>query len=137
MYTILADRIGHLFQRIGTNHKTDRSIYTMGVGKVRDNLTRKEIVGTTAKNLNLVFEDVLLVFNEALEVLSAEMVKGRNVELRDFGVFKIVETKPRKMKIINSEERRVIPARKKISFHPSKKLKASLTQSTESNNDNN
>ena len=67
------------------------------------------------------------VFNQCIEILGEEIGKGRNAELRDFGMFKIIEMKPRKVHgVLDKENEYEIPSRLKVSFRPSKKLKTTL-----------
>ena len=95
-------------------------------------VTKKEVSKRVAKKLGqkiYVTEDfVNAVFESLREILSAANPEIR-IEIRDFGVFEIKETKPKpKARNPRTGEIIYVPARRKTHFKPGKLLKDILKQ---------
>ncbi len=95
-------------------------------------VTKKEVSKRVAKKLGqkiYVTEDfVNAVFESLREILSGANPEIR-IEIRDFGVFEIKETKPKpKARNPRTGEIIYVPARRKTHFKPGKLLKDILKQ---------
>ena len=97
------------------------------------NLTKREIVQEIYKEKEecrdgrILQNDVKDIVQRTLDILAASLAKGRNVELRNFGVFEVQVRKPRvgrnPTKPANDV---VIPKRAIVKFKAGKELKADL-----------
>lgn len=89
------------------------------------NLTKREIVLKIHSQLqDLPQKGVLDVVQMTLDTIAEALKGGRNVELRNFGVFKIQQRKSRIGRNPNQPEKDVIiPARTVIKFIAGKNLK--------------
>ncbi|MCK4893203.1 MAG: integration host factor subunit beta [Calditrichia bacterium] len=95
-------------------------------------VTKKEVSKRVAKKLGqkiYITEDfVNAVFESLREILSGANPEIR-IEIRDFGVFEIKETKPKpKARNPRTGEIIYVPARRKTHFKPGKLLKDILKQ---------
>ena len=91
------------------------------------NTTKRDLVMKIAQETNLIQQDVYAVIQRLLDHIMDSLVKGQNVELRNFGVFEVKKTKP-KPKARNPKTNEIIyvAARRKTHFKPGKLLKESL-----------
>lgn len=77
-----------------------------------------------ARQARVSFDSALLILDQVLNVMVNTMAQGEEIEFRNFGVFKIVVTKPRIGRNPNKPEDVVlVPARRKVKFIPGKWLK--------------
>ena len=77
-----------------------------------------------AKETDLIQNDVAQVVQKTLDYIAAELVAGRTIELRNFGVFEIKVRKSRKGRNPNQPENEVvIPERAVVKFRAGKELK--------------
>ncbi len=92
------------------------------------NLTKRDIVLEICDHLPLVPQkDIRDVVQLTLDTIAAGIVEGRNVELRNFGVFQIQVRKERVGRNPNIPEKDVmIPRRATIKFKAGKELKLQL-----------
>lgn len=93
-----------------------------------NNLTKRDIVLQICDHLPLVPQrDIRDVVQLTLDTIAAAIVEGRNVELRNFGVFQIQVRKERVGRNPNVPEKDVmIPRRAIIKFKAGKELKLQL-----------
>ena len=59
-------------------------------------MTKRDLVVKIAADTNLIQSDVANVVQKTLDYIAEELVAGRNIELRNFGVFEIKVRKSRK-----------------------------------------
>ena len=97
------------------------------------NLTKRDIVLQIYKeqekcnNGEILQNDVKEIVQRTLDILSDSLAKGRNVELRNFGVLEVQVRKPRVGRNPTKPERDVvIPKRAIVKFKACKELKAAL-----------
>ena len=92
-------------------------------------MRKRDFVVSISNELGLIQNDVGMVIQRFLELLSAELAEGNGVELRNFGVF---ELKVRKQRIGRNPNKPkdvvVIPERLVVKFRPGKELKAKIEQ---------
>ncbi len=60
------------------------------------NVTKKDLVKTISEKTGLTQVDTGIAIDNLLNVMSKELISGRNIEIRGFGRFKIKERKARK-----------------------------------------
>ncbi len=100
-----------------------------------DTVTKKEVAKRVAQKLGqkiyITEEFVNAVFESLREILSEANPEIR-IEIRDFGVFEVKETKPKpKARNPRTGEIIYVPARRKTHFKPGKLLKDILKQPIE------
>ncbi len=87
-------------------------------------MTKRDIVVKIASDLGLIQSDVAVVVQRTLDYISDELASGKNIELRNFGVFEVVNRKSRIGRNPNKpEEDVVIPERAVVKFRAGKELK--------------
>ena len=91
------------------------------------NLTKRDIVLEIYEKTNFPQKEVKETVQMTLDVIAKAIGEGRNVELRNFGVFQIQQRKARVGRNPNKPETDVvIPSRAVIKFKAGKELKALL-----------
>ena len=87
-------------------------------------MTKRDLVVKIASETNLTQSDVATVVQKTLDYMADELAAGRNIELRNFGVFEIKIRKSRKGRNPNKPENEVvIPQRVVVKFRAGKELK--------------
>ena len=87
-------------------------------------MTKRDLVVKIASETNLIQSDVANVVQKTLDYIAEELVAGRNIELRNFGVFEIKVRKSCKGCNPNKLEVTVaIPERVVVKFRAGKELK--------------
>lgn len=90
----------------------------------RANLTKRDIIVNIYERTNLPQKEVKEVVQETLNEIANALAEGRNVELRNFGVFEINVRKSRIGRNPNVPDKDVvIPARVVVKFKAGKELK--------------
>ncbi|MBN1477533.1 integration host factor subunit beta [Candidatus Sumerlaeota bacterium] len=86
-------------------------------------MIKAHIVKKVAADLNLKDSEALAVIDSILESMKEIIVKDGRLEIRDFGVFRVKERKPRMGR--NPKDKKVypIPPRKVVTFKIGKELK--------------
>ena len=91
------------------------------------NLTKREIVLDIYEKTKIHQKDVRETVQLTLDTILAALAEGRNVELRNFGVFEVQVRKSRIGRNPNKPEKDVpIPARAVVKFKAGKELKEAL-----------
>ena len=94
-----------------------------------NNLTKRDIVLDIYDKTDFPQKDVRATVQFTLDAISTALTEGRNVELRNFGVFEVQVRKSRIGRNPNKPETDVlIPTRAVIKFKAGKELKAQLKQ---------
>lgn len=94
-------------------------------------MTKRELVVRIAKETKINQQEVTTVVQKTLDHITESLVKGENIEFRDFGVFEIVTRKSRIGRNPNKPENAVIiPERKMVKFKAGKEMKARLKSTT-------
>ena len=84
----------------------------------------KNIAKKMSKRLNYLREEVVLdYYYEFLKMILADLRDNDEFELPDFGTFKVLKTKSRKMRNINSGNYIILPESRIVKFYPHRKLK--------------
>jgi DNA-binding protein HU-beta/integration host factor subunit alpha len=92
-------------------------------------MTKRDLVVKIAKETGLIQKDVTAIVQMVLDGIADEIIAGNTVELRNFGVFRVVTCKSRKGRNPNRPEKEIIiPDRAVVKFRTGKELKKRLGQ---------
>ncbi len=92
-------------------------------------MTKRDLVVKIAAETNLIQADVAEVVQKTLDYIAEELVAGRDIELRNFGVFEIKVRKGRVGRNPNKPEVPIaIPERAVVKFRAGKELKARIAK---------
>lgn len=86
-------------------------------------MTKKDIILKIADDTGLKQIDVKEVVQRAFDLIVANLSKGKKVELRNFGIFKVKTRKGRMGRNPRTGESVSIPDKKVVSFKPGMKMK--------------
>ncbi len=87
-------------------------------------MTKRDMVVRIAEETGLIQQDVHTVVQKALDMIVESLANGKNVELRNFGVFQLKERKQRIGRNPNRPEQVVaIPSCRIVKFKPGKVMK--------------
>ena len=97
-------------------------------------MTKRDLVVKIATETGLTQSDVAAVVQKTLDYMGDELAAGRDIELRNFGVFEIKIRKSRKGRNPNKPENEVvIPERVVVKFRAGKELKERVDKLTPEN----
>ena len=94
-------------------------------GKIK--MTKRDLVVKIAKETGIIQSDVADIVQMTLDNIAQELIEGRDIELRNFGVFEIKIRKSRKGR--NPRDTRnevIIPERAVVKFRAGKELKEAV-----------
>ena len=92
-------------------------------------MTKRDLVVKIAADTKLIQSDVANVVQKTLDYIAEELVSGRNIELRNFGVFELKVRKSRKGRNPNKPEVTVaIPERVVVKFRAGKDLRERIAK---------
>lgn len=86
-------------------------------------MRKQDIVDKIYEETGLPKKDIMIVVNSFLETMKEAFKSEERIELRGFGVFEVKRRKPRIGRNPRTREEVKIPARKVITFKPSKLIK--------------
>ncbi len=90
-------------------------------------LTKREMAVSIAEKTALTQNEVAQVIQLTLDTIADALAKGKNIELRNFGVFEIRVRKSRKGRNPNNPTKEIpIPERAVVKFRAGKELKANV-----------
>ncbi|MFZ4482353.1 MAG: HU family DNA-binding protein [Chthoniobacterales bacterium] len=96
------------------------------------NLTKRDMVVSISENVGITQKQTFDVIQKTLEHITDSLAEGKNVELRNFGVFEVRLTKSRIGRNPNKPaDDVIIPARATVKFKPGKIMRARVLQLTE------
>jgi len=90
-------------------------------------LTKNDIVRTLAEKYELEIASTRRVVQGTLDIVLEALLKGDKVELRNFGVFEVIERKGRIARNPKSKQEVFIPERKVVKFKPGKVMEDKIT----------
>jgi nucleoid DNA-binding protein len=94
-----------------------------------NNLTKRDIVSDIYDKTNFSQKEIRETVQLTLDAIQSALIKGQNVELRNFGVFEVQVRKARVGRNPNQPEKDVIiPKRAVIKFKSGKQLRSGLSQ---------
>ena len=87
-------------------------------------MTKRDLIVRISKETGLVQEDVQVVLQKTLDYITESLVRGENIEFRNFGVFEVRQRNARIGRNPHKPEHVVeIPACKVVKFKPGKEMK--------------
>ncbi len=89
-------------------------------------MTKKDIVLRIADETGLKQADVRLVVQKTFDIITEALAMGDKIELRNFGVFKVKERKPRVGRNPRTGEVVPVPPRRVVVFKPGLEMKAKI-----------
>lgn len=90
-------------------------------------MTKRDLVVKIARETNLNQSEVAETVQKTLDYIAAELIAGRTIELRNFGVFEIKVRKSRVGRNPNEPKHEVkIPERTVVKFRAGKELKEAV-----------
>jgi nucleoid DNA-binding protein len=96
------------------------------------NLTKRDMVVSIAEDVGITQKQTFDVIQKTLEHITESLAEGKNVELRNFGVFEVRLTKSRVGRNPNKPKADVIiPARATVKFKPGKIMRQRVLLRTE------
>ena len=94
------------------------------------NYTREDIIRRASDKLNLTHDEMKLILDTTLEIMTEMLIKDRSrirIELRKFGVFEVKPTKAKpRARNPKTNEEVYVPPRRKIHFKPGKIIRQEL-----------
>lgn len=91
-------------------------------------ITKRDIAERVARETDQpqshVKEAIQVLFDEIID----ELIKGNRLEFRNFGVFEVVERKPRTGRNPRTGERVAVPAKKVVNFRMGKQMKERISE---------
>lgn len=94
-------------------------------------MTKRDLVVKIAKETGLIQKDVAKIVQMLLDGIADEITTENTVELRNFGVFRVVTCKSRKGRNPRKPEREIIvPPRSVVKFRAGKELKKRIEKLT-------
>lgn len=90
-------------------------------------LTKNKIVRTLAEKYELKIASTRRVVQGTLDMIVESLVRGDKVELRNFGVFQVIDRKGRIARNPRSRQEVFIPERKVVKFKPGKVMDDRIT----------
>ncbi|MBV9463908.1 MAG: integration host factor subunit beta [Verrucomicrobiae bacterium] len=92
-------------------------------------MTKRDLVVKIASDTGLIQQDVLNVIQKTLDHIAGALATGENVELRNFGVFEVKQSKARIGRNPNAPEIDVrIPPRAVVKFKPGKEMRQKVVR---------
>jgi len=82
-----------------------------------------DIATKIASDVDITKKDALVITDTIIDSVKNILVKHKKIEIRDFGIFKIKERKPRIGRNPKTKVEVSIPVRKSLTFKPGKELK--------------
>jgi len=90
-------------------------------------MTKRDLVVKIARETGMVQSEVAEIVQKTLDYITEELIAGRNIELRNFGVFEIKVRKERKGRNPNKPQDVVkIPECAVVKFRAGKELKEAV-----------
>ncbi|MBU3958230.1 MAG: integration host factor subunit beta [Candidatus Omnitrophica bacterium] len=90
-------------------------------------MTKKDIILKVSDDTNIKQIDVKKVVQETLNCIIEALVRGENIELRNFGVFKTKQRKSRTGRNPRTGQTVPVPPRKVVVFKPGLEMKKKIT----------
>jgi nucleoid DNA-binding protein len=95
-----------------------------------ESLTKFEIIKEVASAHKLEFTKAREIVQLVFDIMLKALTEGRKIELRNFGVFEIVERKGRPAQNIKAKTQVYIPPRKIVKFRQGLEMYKRITQTS-------
>ncbi|MEW6103617.1 MAG: HU family DNA-binding protein [bacterium] len=86
-------------------------------------MTKKELGLQVAEKLGFKKDDAILIVNKIFSAIAEILKEKKRIEIRGFGSFVVVQRKPKKGRIIKTQEVVDIPSQKTVVFIRGKGIK--------------
>lgn len=93
-------------------------------------MTSKELANTLAEQLKITKKDSSELLSATITELREQLLKGNSVLLQNFGTLVIESKAARKVVHPRTGKTLLVPAKKKLVFHPNDKLKEAVKDVT-------
>ena len=90
-------------------------------------MTKKDIIMKIADDTGMKQVDVKEVVQRTFDMITESLERGKKVELRNFGVFKVKQRKSRMGRNPRTGDAVPVPSRKVVVFKPGLKMKKKIT----------
>ena len=90
-------------------------------------LTKNEIVRTLSEKYEVELASTRRIVQGTLDMMLEALLQGNKVELRNFGVFEVIDRKGRIARNPKSRQEVYIPERKVVKFKPGKVMEEKIT----------
>jgi nucleoid DNA-binding protein len=98
-------------------------------GKGGEHMTKKDIIMKISEDTGLKQIDVKEVVQRTFDIITDSLIKGKKVELRNFGIFKVKTRKGRMGRNPRTGDNVSIPDKKVVSYKPGMKMKVDVEKS--------
>ncbi|MEW6680457.1 MAG: HU family DNA-binding protein [bacterium] len=85
-------------------------------------MTKKDLGLQVAEKLGFKKDDAILIVNKIFSAITEILKENKRIEIRGFGSFAVVQRKPKKGRIIKTQEVVNIPSQKTVVFIRGKKM---------------
>ena len=92
-------------------------------------MTKKDLARRIADEVGIPQLNVLEVIQMLFNGITNVLVNEGNIELRDFGVFKVKESKARKARNPRTGAAVIVPARRRVTFKPGREMQKKVRES--------
>lgn len=82
----------------------------------------QDLIALLAEEKKIAKKDAEIFLRELFSLVSEAVLNDENVKIKDFGTFKVIKINPRESINVQTGDRLTIPAHKKVSFTPDKKI---------------
>lgn len=89
-------------------------------------MNKKDLSEYISKKLNIKKYQTYYFIDILIETISENLMAKKKIVISNFGTFKIVTRRNKRVINPNNKESQIIPSRKIVKFIPSKKLKDSI-----------
>lgn len=93
--------------------------------------TKKDIVKEVAARTGFDISSVKNIVQTMFDAMCEGLARDGNIEIRNFGIFKVKSTPARKARNPKTSEIITVPAKKHISFKPGQEMKMKINESEE------
>lgn len=93
--------------------------------------TKKDLVKEVAARTGFDIASVKQIVQIMFEAMSMGLARDGNIEIRNFGIFKVKQTLARKARNPKTSEIIMVPPKKHISFKPGQMMKEKINQNIE------
>ena len=91
-------------------------------------ITKKDIIKNVADKTGVDIASVKTIVQYMFETMCEGLSTDGNIEIRNFGIFKVKQTGERKARNPKNKTIITVPAKKHIHFKPGKQMKARINQ---------
>ena len=92
--------------------------------------TKRDIVKEVAARTGFDISTIQEIVDTMFETMSHGLAEDRNIEIRNFGIFKVKETESRTARNPKTGETITVPAKRHIHFKPGQEMKNKINKKT-------